>query len=464
MLRGGHARPQARRADPQGEQGAHRERERVGRDRLGRGHGRVRRTRPNFRGGLYRGLLLSRRRSSEARPRGCPNPGSIRWWRPCLTPAAVEILPPPPPDACYFDAIAKFRRARHDKEALARHEAGLRGTSRGGLGRLEENRLSAERGPPGPPRRSRSRLQPKTPRGGPRRRLPSDSSRTRERRSRQNLRRPFPRLPRGRRRRLAGARRGASACVSPATRRRPPSIGRVSTRKRFGPPRRATPRPPPGRVGAGLSARGRHEMAAALGSVAKNVVNASVNGWRAVRDSDLAQERRRRDAMKFLASIPWEPLSKARPTPARALLVEGVDRGGVLEVGPGERLLKVGPRSFPDLTAPMQPARRSRLVSGDEARRRAGPLGAGRAIDGDTAAQHRGGPRRTPTPARSAHFRYAGWKAQRASVGPGARSLRTREFTLVFAQVLKSCVQTQYDGKEHAERDALHNPRHVVVR
>ena len=55
--------------------------------------------------------------------------GSMRVVATVRDTRGVEMLPPPPPDA-HFDAIAKFRRARHDKEAERRRRARERSRER----------------------------------------------------------------------------------------------------------------------------------------------------------------------------------------------------------------------------------------------------------------------------------------------------------------------------------------------
>ena len=69
--------------------------------------------------------------------------GSMRVVATVRDTRGVEMLPPPPPDA-HFDAIAKFRRARHDKEAERRRRARERSRERAEAAarRREEKRLA----------------------------------------------------------------------------------------------------------------------------------------------------------------------------------------------------------------------------------------------------------------------------------------------------------------------------------
>ena len=104
-----------------------------------------------------------------------------------------------------------------------------------------------------------------------------------------------------------------------------------------------------------------HAMTAAVGSVVKNVVNASVNTWRSVRDSDLAKSAVVA-TRRFLARRPWEPHLERCSWNARTPASGG---------GPGSRarlvqVLKAVLGSFPDLTPPIAPARSTRTR--DEAR------------------------------------------------------------------------------------------------
>ena len=161
-------------------------------------------------------------------------------------------------------------------------------------------------------------------------------------------------------------------------------------------------------------------MDAAVGSVAKNVVNASVNTWRSVRDSDLAKSAVVA-TRRFLARRPWEPhlerCSWNVATPPAVSVRVGPARG------PGWfRVLKVGPRSFPDLTPPIAPAavdaHETRHASSSGERERSMAI----------LVKAAGVPVAAKTPADA--LRMLGMEVRNAGNAVRNSSLRTLEFTL----------------------------------
>ena len=287
--------------------------------------------------------------------------GSMRVVATVRDTRGVEMLPPPPPDA-HFDAIAKFRRARHDKEAERRRRARERSRERAEAAarRREEKRLAEEEKRAARTAAKDAKAAAKNAakeRTAAKASSDSESERSSNPEPAKTPRQKLPRMPRGFRRRddaSAGARGAwASACVRSLRhgavhlRSGGRSVGRSIGSLRGAAVHSAAV------VGKSLHDAG-HAMDAAVGSVAKNVVNASVNTWRSVRDSDLAKSAVVA-TRRFLARRPWEPhlerCSWNVATPPAVSVRVGPARG------PGWfRVLKVGPRSFPDLTPPIAPA------------------------------------------------------------------------------------------------------------
>ena len=347
--------------------------------------------------------------------------GSMRVVATVRDTRGIEMLPPPPPDA-HFDAIAKFRRARHDKEAERRRRARERSRERAEAAarRREEKRLAEVEKRAARTAAKEAKAAAKEAKAAAKERTAAKASSDSEseRASDPEPATPTKKLPappRGFRRRddasseLRGA--WASACVR--------SLRHGAVRLRSGATRlRGATVHSAAVVGKTLHDAG-HAMDAAVGSVAKNAVNASVNTWRVVRDSDLAQSAVVA-TRRFLARRPWEPhlerCSWNVATPPAVSVRVGPARG------PGWfRVLKVGPRSFPDLTPPIAPA----AVEASETRHASsGERERSMAILVKTA----GVPVAAKTPADA--LRMLGMEMRNAGSAVRNSSLRTLEFTL----------------------------------
>lgn len=360
--------------------------------------------------------------------------GSMRVVATVRDTRGVEMLPPPPPDA-HFDAIAKFRRARHDKEAERRRRARERSRERAEAAarRREEKRLAEEEKRAA---RTAAKDAKAAAKNAAKERTAAKASSESELERSSNPepasapatpRQKLPRMPRGFRRRddaSAGARGAwASACVR-SLRHGAVHLrsGAVQTLKHGSNAVQTLPRAAvhsAAVVGKSLHDAG-HAMDAAVGSVAKNVVNASVNTWRGVRDSDLAKSAVVA-TRRFLARRPWEPhlerCSWNVATPPAVSVRVGPARG------PGWfRVLKVGPRSFPDLTPPIAPAavdaHETRHASSSGERERSMAI----------LVKAAGVPVAAKTPADA--LRMLGMEVRNAGNAVRNSSLRTLEFTL----------------------------------
>ena len=234
--------------------------------------------------------------------------GSMRVVATVRDTRGVEMLPPPPPDA-HFDAIAKFRRARHDKEAERRRRARERSRERAEAAarRREEKRLAEEEKRAARTAAKEAKAAAKEAKAAAKERNAAKASSDSESERASDpepatARKKLPAPPRGFRRRddasseLRGA--WASACVR-SLRHGAVHLRSGATRLRGAAVHSAAV------VGKTLHDAG-HAMDAAVGSVAKNAVNASVNTWRVVRDSDLAKSAVVA-TRRFLARRPWEP-------------------------------------------------------------------------------------------------------------------------------------------------------------
>ena len=358
--------------------------------------------------------------------------GSMRVVATVRDTRGVEMLPPPPPDA-HFDAIAKFRRARHDKEAERRRRARERSRERAEAAarRREEKRLAEEEKRVARSAAKDAKAAAKNAAKERTRAAKASSDSESERSSNpepaKTPRQKLPRMPRGFRRRddaSAGARGAwASACVR-SLRHGAVHLrsGAVQTLKHGSNAVQTLPRAAvhsAAVVGKSLHDAG-HAMDAAVGSVAKNVVNASVNTWRGVRDSDLAKSAVVA-TRRFLARRPWEPhlerCSWNVATPPAVSVRVGPARG------PGWfRVLKVGPRSFPDLTPPIAPAavdaHETRHASSSGERERSMAI----------LVKAAGVPVAAKTPADA--LRMLGMEVRNAGNAVRNSSLRTLEFTL----------------------------------
>ena len=358
--------------------------------------------------------------------------GSMRVVATVRDTRGVEMLPPPPPDA-HFDAIAKFRRARHDKEAERRRRARERSRERAEAAarRREEKRLAEEEKRAARSAAKDAKAAAKNAAKERTRAAKASSDSESERSSNpepaKTPRQKLPRMPRGFRRRddaSAGARGAwASACVR-SLRHGAVHLrsGAVQTLKHGSNAVQTLPRAAvhsAAVVGKSLHDAG-HAMDAAVGSVAKNVVNASVNTWRGVRDSDLAKSAVVA-TRRFLARRPWEPhlerCSWNVATPPAVSVRVGPARG------PGWfRVLKVGPRSFPDLTPPIAPAavdaHETRHASSSGERERSMAI----------LVKAAGVPVAAKTPADA--LRMLGMEVRNAGNAVRNSSLRTLEFTL----------------------------------
>lgn len=360
--------------------------------------------------------------------------GSMRVVATVRDTRGVEMLPPPPPDA-HFDAIAKFRRARHDKEAERRRRARERSRERAEAAarRREEKRLAEEE-------KRAARTAAKDAKVAARNAAKDAEARTASSKASSDSeserasnpepasppatpRKKLPRLPRGFRRRddAASTLRGAwaSACVR--------SLRHGAVHLRSGAARiRGAAVHSAVIVGKSLHDAGHAVDAAvgsipnAVGSVARNVTNASVNTWRSVRDSDLAKSVVVA-TRGFFERRPWEPhlerCSWNVATPPAVSVRVGPARG------PGWfRVLKVGPRSFPDLTPPIAPA----AVEANETRHASGTCERERSMA--ILVKAAGVPVAAKTPADA--LRMLGMEVRNAGNAVRNSSLRTLEFTL----------------------------------
>ena len=335
-------------------------------------------------------------------------------------------------DRAHFDAIAKFRRARHDKEAERRRRARERSRERAEAAarRREEKRLAEEEKRAARTAAKDAKTAAKNAakeRTAAKASSDSESERSSNPEPAKTPRQKLPRMPRGFRRRddaSAGARGAwASACVR-SLRHGAVHLrsGAVQTLKHGSNAVQTLPRAAvhsAAVVGKSLHDAG-HAMDAAVGSVAKNVVNASVNTWRSVRDSDLAKSAVVA-TRRFLARRPWEPhlerCSWNVATPPAVSVRVGPARG------PGWfRVLKVGPRSFPDLTPPIAPAavdaHETRHASSSGERERSMAI----------LVKAAGVPVAAKTPADA--LRMLGMEVRNAGNAVRNSSLRTLEFTL----------------------------------
>ena len=353
--------------------------------------------------------------------------GSMRVVATVRDTRGVEMLPPPPPDA-HFDAIAKFRRARHDKEAERRRRARERSRERAEAAarRREEKRLAEEEKRAARTAAKDAKAAAKNAakeRTAAKASSDSESERSSNPEPAKPPRQKLPRMPRGFRRRddaSAGARGAwASACVRSLRhgavhlRSGGQSVGRSIGSLRGAAVHSAAV------VGKSLHDAG-HAMDAAVGSVAKNVVNASVNTWRSVRDSDLAKSAVVA-TRRFLARRPWEPHLERCSWNVAAPPAVSVRVGPAR--GPGWfRVLKVGPRSFPDLTPPIAPAavdaHETRHASSSGERERSMAI----------LVKAAGVPVAAKTPADA--LRMLGMEVRNAGNAVRNSSLRTLEFTL----------------------------------
>ena len=361
--------------------------------------------------------------------------GSMRVVATVRDTRGVEMLPPPPPDA-HFDAIAKFRRARHDKEAERRRRARERSRERAEAAarRREEKRLAEEEKRAA---RTAAKDAKAAAKNAAKERTAAKASSDSESERSSNPepkasapatpRQKLPRMPRGFRRRddaSAGARGAwASACVR-SLRHGAVHLrsGAVQTLKHGSNAVQTLPRAAvhsAAVVGKSLHDAG-HAVDAAVGSVAKNVVNASVNTWRGVRDSDLAKSAVVA-TRRFLARRPWEPHLERCSWNVAAPPAVSVRVGPAR--GPGWfRVLKVGPRSFPDLTPPIAPAavdaHETRHASSSGERERSMAI----------LVKAAGVPVAAKTPADA--LRMLGMEVRNAGNAVRNSSLRTLEFTL----------------------------------
>jgi len=357
--------------------------------------------------------------------------GSMRVVATVRDTRGVEMLPPPPPDA-HFDAIAKFRRARHDKEAERRRRARERSRERAEAAarRREEKRLAEEEKRAARTAAKDAKAAAKNAakeRTAAKASLESESERSSNPEPAKTPRQKLPRMPRSFRRRddaSAGARGAwASACVR-SLRHGAVHLrsGAVQTLKHGSNAVQTLPRAAvhsAAVVGKSLHDAG-HAMDAAVGSVAKNVLNASVNTWRGVRDSDLAKSAVVA-TRRFLARRPWEPHLERCSWNVAAPPAVSVRVGPAR--GPGWfRVLKVGPRSFPDLTPPIAPAavdaHETRHASSSGERERSMAI----------LVKAAGVPVAAKTPADA--LRMLGMEARNAGNAVRNSSLRTLEFTL----------------------------------
>ena len=164
--------------------------------------------------------------------------GSMRVVATVRDTRGIEMLPPPPPDA-HFDAIAKFRRARHDKEAERRRRARERSRERAEAAarRREEKRLAEveKRAARTAAKEAKAAAKEAKAAAKERNAAKASSDSESERASDPEPATPRKKLPRlpglspPRRRRVRAPRRvGLRVRQVPPPRRRPPSIGRES--------------------------------------------------------------------------------------------------------------------------------------------------------------------------------------------------------------------------------------------
>ena len=267
----------------------------------------------------------------------------------------VEMLPPPPPDT-HFDAIARFRKARHDKETERRRVKRDRSRERAEAKakRREEKRVNDETKKAARAVKDAAKAaakaskpepvnEPALPRIPAPTRTPTSPKPPRQKQK-------LPRLPpRGVRRRDDAASKLRGAWASGVRSLRDGALHIRAGAVHIG---TATARSASS-VGKRVHDAG-HAIDSAVGSAVHTVANASVHTWRTVRDSDLTQRAIHATAA-FLERKPWEPHL------ARCSWNVAVPPAVSLRVGPGRgpgwfRVLKAGPKSYPDRTPAIAPA------------------------------------------------------------------------------------------------------------
>ena len=267
----------------------------------------------------------------------------------------VEMLPPPPPDT-HFDAIARFRKARHDKETERRRVKRDRSRERAEAKakRREEKRVNDEtkkaaRAVKDAAKAAAKASKPKPVNEPALPRIPAPT-RTPTSPKPPRQKQKLPRLPpRGVRRRDDAASKLRGAWASGVRSLRDGALHIRAGAVHIG---TATARSASS-VGKRVHDTG-HAIDAAVGSAVHTVANASVHTWRTVRDSDLTQRAIHATAA-FLERKPWEPHL------ARCSWNVAVPPAVSLRVGPGRgpgwfRVLKAGPKSYPDRTPAIAPA------------------------------------------------------------------------------------------------------------